>query len=153
MADFTLKKTLIMQNIQNISIKQLLPQRHPFVMVDKIISIDSSSITTSFLVTPQNILLHNNRLAEAGIIENIAQTAAARLGYITTRARNNKIKTGLIGEIKNLTIDTLPKVGEKIITNVKIKNEILETLIISALLKSNNKQIAYGEMKIKSTEL
>jgi predicted hotdog family 3-hydroxylacyl-ACP dehydratase len=60
---------------------ELLPQSHPMVMIDQFVSSNEKTTVTSFHIKPDNILLLDGKLSEAGIIENIAQTAAARSGY------------------------------------------------------------------------
>ncbi|MDR2814115.1 MAG: pseudouridylate synthase, partial [Prevotellaceae bacterium] len=63
---------------EDVSILELLPQRPPFVMVDTLLYCDREVTVTSLLVRDGNIFCDNGRLTEAGVIENIAQTCAAR---------------------------------------------------------------------------
>ena len=59
---------------------ELIPQRNPFVMVDKLLSATETTAHTSFEIKAGNILLNNGFFSEAGLVENIAQTAAAHAG-------------------------------------------------------------------------
>lgn len=142
-----------MESLKNIDVKELLPQQPPFVMIDNILYFDETKITTGFLIKNDNIFVDNNYFAEAGIIENIAQTAAARLGYINKYIQNDKIKLGFIGEIKNLAIERFPKVNDLITTSIEVKNEVFSTLIVYAEVKINDELIAFGDMKISTTDL
>ena len=65
------------------NILTLIPQRPPFVMIDEFSSSSALSTRTKFHVTAENIFADEGMLAEAGLVENIAQTAAARAGYDT----------------------------------------------------------------------
>lgn len=67
------------------NIQSLIPQRAPFVMVDALVSCEENSTRTVFKIRPDNIFLENGILAEAALIENIAQTAAARAGWISKK--------------------------------------------------------------------
>ncbi|MCQ2146993.1 MAG: pseudouridylate synthase, partial [Bacteroidales bacterium] len=61
----------------------ILPQRPPFVMIDALNAYEESRVDTSFVVREDNILVKDGFLSEAGVMENIAQTCAARIGYIS----------------------------------------------------------------------
>ena len=73
------------------NILDLIPQRAPIVMVDEFLGIEDSVSRTRFTVTQDNIFVDNNKLSECGLIEHIAQSAAARVGYIF---RSNQMGTG-----------------------------------------------------------
>ena len=45
---------------------------------------------------------------EPGLVENIAQTAAARAGYIS-HTENKPVLVGYIGAVNNLQVFSLPK--------------------------------------------
>ena len=65
---------------QDVPITQLIPQRPPFVMVDRIVSCDVTDAVAEFTVREDNIFLDDMLLSPAGIIENMAQSCAARRG-------------------------------------------------------------------------
>ena len=129
------------------NITAIIPQRHPFVMIDQLVSCDEVCSNATFLINADNVLVEDNELTEAGITENIAQTAAAGFGYITQQNKK-PIAVGYIAVIKNLEIFALPKVGEIIETQVAIIDQIFEVTIISGSVKCNGKLLASCEMKI-----
>jgi predicted hotdog family 3-hydroxylacyl-ACP dehydratase len=129
------------------NITAIIPQRNPFVMIDQLVRCDEVCSDTTFLINADNVLVEDNELSEAGITENIAQTAAAGFGYITQQNKK-PIAVGYIAAIKNLEIFALPKVGETIETNVAITDQIFEMTIISGSVKCNGKLLASCEMKI-----
>lgn len=128
-------------------ITSIIPQRPPFVMIDKLVSCDETCSNTIFKITEENVLVDDGELSEAGIIENIAQTAAAGLGYVTLQS-NTPIVIGYIAAIKNLEIFVQPKVGDIIQTNVTIINQVFDVTIISGSVKCNEILVAKCEMKI-----
>jgi len=81
------------------------------------------------------------------LVENIAQTAAAGVGYIAQQ-NLQPILTGYIGAIKNLVIFMLPKVGDVIETTVVIENQVFDVTIISGSVKCGETLLAKCEMKI-----
>ena len=116
-------------------------------MIDELMSCDEINSKTKFLVRADNLLVDNGELSEAGLTENIAQTAAAGFGYITQKS-NKPISTGYIAAIKNLEIFALPKVGETIETTVAVTDQVFDVTIISGSVKCDGKLLASCEMKI-----
>jgi predicted hotdog family 3-hydroxylacyl-ACP dehydratase len=125
----------------------LIPQRPPFVMVDKLLSSDENSTQTAFCVNEENVLVVEGKFSEAGLMENIAQTAAARAGYIAMM-ENKPVAVGYIGAIKNLEIFDLPKINDELVTEVKIENQVFDVTVISGTVRRNDIVMAQCEMNI-----
>jgi predicted hotdog family 3-hydroxylacyl-ACP dehydratase len=134
-------------NLSEIDILTIIPQKHPFVMVDKLIYCDDKTARTSFLVRKENIFTEDGVLSEAGLVENIAQTAAARSGYLS-KFEKKILHIGYIGDVKNLEIASLPKINSVLETEVTIKNQIFDITVISGKVKCDHKVLAQCEMKI-----
>ena len=124
-----------------------IPQRPPMVMVGKLLSVEGSTTLTSFLVSGDNLFCEGGRLTEAGLIENIAQTAAAGAGYRSV-LKNEPPPPGFIGGIKNLVIHSLPVVGDVLITEVTVEHEVFDATVIAGRISVNGKPVAECEMKI-----
>jgi 3-hydroxymyristoyl/3-hydroxydecanoyl-(acyl carrier protein) dehydratase len=129
------------------NILAFIPQRAPFVMVDEILLSSELSTQSKFLVRADNIFVENGLLKEPGLVENIAQTAAARAGYIS-HMESKPVSVGYIGAIKNLQINSFPKVGDEIITEITIENQIFNVTLIAGKIICNNKILAQCQMKI-----
>jgi predicted hotdog family 3-hydroxylacyl-ACP dehydratase len=129
------------------NILELVPQRAPFLMVDGILESDEKKTITSFHIKEDNILVKDGKLSEAGLIENIAQTAAARAG-VTAIQENRPVAIGYIAAVQNLEIITLPATNNTIHTEIIADNEILNVLLISGKATCNGKLLAKCNMKI-----
>ena len=125
----------------------LIPQRPPFVMIDALVSSDETSTTTSFRVRQDNIFIADDVLQEPALVENIAQTAAARAGYITQK-ENLPVMMGYIGAIKDLEIFILPKINDTLETEITIKNQVFDATLISGTVTCKGVLLAQCEMKI-----
>lgn len=68
--------------LQSIDIHTLLPQQEPFVMVGALTCYDDTDVQTCTKINDDNLFTVGGRFATAGMIENIAQTCAARIGYV-----------------------------------------------------------------------
>jgi predicted hotdog family 3-hydroxylacyl-ACP dehydratase len=130
-----------------IDILSIIPQKPPFVMIDRLIYCDKNTAKTSFIVRKENILVENGTLCEAGLVENIAQTAAARSGYLA-KIEKKILHIGYIGDVKNLEIASLPKINSLLETEIRIKNQIFDITVISGTVWSEKKVLAECEMKI-----
>jgi predicted hotdog family 3-hydroxylacyl-ACP dehydratase len=124
-----------------------IPQRDPFVMVDKIIYSDDKFTSSAFLVTENNIFVEEGFLKEPGLIENIAQTAAAGAGYAAFN-ESKPVLLGFIAAIKNLEINYFPKIGDELVTEIIIENQIFDITIITGRILCNQKSVAQCEIKI-----
>ncbi len=129
------------------NILPLIPQRPPFVMVDTLETCDDSGASSTFLVKADHIFTVNGELNEPALVENIAQTCAARMGYICQQ-ENKPAPVGFIGAVQNLRIHSLPTVGDQLQTTVNIKNQIFNATIIDGEITCNEQSIATCEMRI-----
>lgn len=136
-----------------IDVQELLPQQAPFVMIDSLTHFDMTVISTALTIQEDNIFVENGVFTEAGIIESIAQTCAARMGYINKYILKNGIKLGFIGAIKNLVIEKCPQTGDKIAIAVEVKNEIFSVILASATVTCRKDLIASCEMKISLSDI
>lgn len=116
-------------------------------MIDELTSCDETVIQTRFKIKPENIFVENGKFTEAGLVENIAQTAAARAGHVAT-LENKPVQVGYIGAIKNLVIYALPFVNDELVTEVIIENQIFDVMLINGKVSCNTRLLAQCEMKI-----
>lgn len=125
----------------------LIPQRPPVVMVDTMYSATESEAETGLHVDSDNVFVHDGKLREPGIIEHVAQSAAAFAGYDTFR-RGLPPKIGFIGEIRQFRIARLPLAGEELHTHLQILGEAAGITLLSAETVSGDGAVASCRMKI-----
>ena len=116
-------------------------------MIDQLNYSDDSTTTSTFTVRESNLFVTNGYFSEPGLIENIAQTAAARAGYAAI-TQNNPVPLGFIGAIKDLEIYELPLIGAELETEITLLHQVFEVAIISGIIRSAGKVLAQCEMKI-----
>ncbi len=129
------------------NITEYIPQKHPIVLIDTLESCEGTTTRTTFKVEADHLFVRDNRLKEPGVVENIAQTAAAKAGYEVKKLGKEPL-LGFIGAVKDLVIYDLPKVGEVLETTVTIKTEVMGVTIIEGISKCSGRTIASCEMKI-----
>lgn len=134
--------------LRTIDIHKLLPQQEPFVMIGTLIHFEMNKLVTEFVIPEDNLFVNDGKFSATGLIENMAQTCAARIGYINKYILLRGIQIGYIGAIRNLEIMELPSVGDLITTEVNIQEEVFGMLLADANVKCGDKVIASTEMKI-----
>lgn len=130
-----------------VEVYKLIPQRPPMVMIDSFDGFVGEISLTSLKVTNTNILCCNEEFSESGIIEHIAQSTAARVGFISI-TNNKEIPLGFIGSVDKLQIIRKPKNGETLFTRIKVIQHVFGITLIGAEVYSNDELIAKGNMKI-----
>jgi len=131
----------------NSVLETFIPQGPPFVMVDTLLFSDEKTARTTFLIQADNVLVENGAFSAAGLMENIAQTAAAGMGSIAA-VTGQPVSPGFIASVKNLEIAVLPRVGDLLITEITIEARVLDIVVISGTITCKGIVIATGEMKI-----
>ncbi|MBO7120050.1 MAG: pseudouridylate synthase [Bacteroidaceae bacterium] len=137
---------------REIDILELLPQRPPFVMVDHLTDYSETQTTCDLTIRPDNVFCENGELAAAGLIEHIAQTCAARLGYYNKYVLKVGVRLGFIGEVKDLDIVRLPREGETLNTTIVVEQEIFDVTLVSAEVRVGEETIATTRLKIAQGE-
>lgn len=125
----------------------LIPQKPPFVMVGKLLFTGEVSTRSSFIIEPDNVFVKDNVFQEAGLMENIAQTAALRAGYVA-QSENKPVAVGYIGAVSNFEIFDLPKTGDEIETEIRIENQIFDVTVLSGKVWRSEDLLAQCEMKL-----
>mgnify|MGYP003310099370 CR=1 FL=1 len=134
--------------LRTVKIRQLLPQQPPFVMVDTLVRFSMEVSVTETSVREDNIFVEGGRLSAPGMMENIAQTCAARVGYYNKYVLHNDVKIGFIGAIKDFTVNRTPCVGETIVTAVDILEEIFGMTLARATVTCGGETLACAEIKL-----
>ena len=137
-------KTISLLNKE--AVENLLPQKFPFVMVDKMYSYTETSLVSGLKIQSDNIFVENNSFLEAGIIEHMAQSVALHTGY-EFFLKNETAPTGYIGSIKDIEIKKCPKVDDTIQSAVTILQEFAGITLVDIVTTLNNEEIARGQMK------
>ncbi|EJL63014.1 hypothetical protein [Flavobacterium sp. CF136] len=138
-----MKTTLLLEKT---AVENLLPQKFPFVMVDKMYSFTETSLISGLDIQKDNIFIDNNIFLEAGLIEHMAQSVALHTGY-QFFLKNEKAPTGYIGSIKEIEIKKLPQVSNNIQSTVTILQEFAGITLVNIVTTLNNEEIAKGQMK------
>lgn len=140
--------------LSRIDVLTLLPQRPPFVMIDRLTHFDETVTTTQLTVRTDNLFTEaDGHLNPCALVENIAQTCAARMGYINRYIYRQRVRLGYIGGIKNLQVLRTPRVGELLTTNIEVLQEVMKLTLVNATVRVGDEVIVTAEMKIALSDI
>lgn len=127
---------------------ELIPQRPPMVLVDRFEGIDAEGVsTTGYTVEPAGLFVAGGRMSECGIIEHMAQSAAARIGWCC-RAEGRPVPVGFIGAVSRLELHDLPRTGVHLRTRLRIVQEIGPLSLAEVRTEADGRPLAEGNLKI-----
>ena len=127
-------------------VENLLPQKFPFVMVDKMYDYTETSLISGFTIQKESLFFQDGNFVESGLIEHMAQSVALHTGY-QFFLKKEPAPTGYIGSIKDVEIRKLPKLNDEIKTAITILQEFGGITLVDVVTKLNGVEIASGQMK------
>lgn len=138
--------------VRKVDIHELLPQQEPFVMIGHLTHFDERFTVTETEVKEGNLFVEAGHFTASGLIENIAQTCAARIGFVNKYILKKDIQIGFIGAVRELEIRSLPQVGDIITTEVEVLEEIFGMTLAHATVTCGGQLLVTTEMKIAVKE-
>lgn len=126
---------------------QFIPQAAPFEMIDDVVEVTETETRTRFTVREGHLFVDGGVFTEPGLIENMAQTAAAGTGWKAAQ-QQQPAPVGFIGAVKNFEVKALPAVGDTIVSAVTMLHQVMNAHIVQATVSLNQEVIAEAEFKI-----
>ena len=137
------------------TILKLIPQRPPMVMVDRLLRCDEYQSVATLNIRENMLFSDNGHFSAAGMIENMAQTAAARIGWLMkekTGSENAMVPMGVIGSVKNFRLHFNPAVGSDLVTTVRVEHEMFMATVVTGKVEVNGQLAAEAELQIFLTD-
>ncbi len=134
--------------LRSIDVHEILPQQDPFVMIGKLVHFELVSSVTETKIEESCIFVDEGKMSAAGLLENIAQTCAARIGFYNKYVLHNDVRVGFIGAVRNYTVHRLPVVGSVISTKVDVLEEVFGMTLAEAEIRCQGEVIVTAEVKL-----
>ncbi|PSL29836.1 3-hydroxyacyl-ACP dehydratase [Chitinophaga ginsengisoli] len=129
------------------NITAYIPQRTPIVMISGILEVKDNITRTGLQIAADNLFVEDGVLKSPGLLENMAQTAAARVGYVAQQ-ENTPVPIGFIGAVKDFEVFEFPPAGSFIETTTEIQSQVFNATMVAARVTLNGKVMAQCELKI-----
>jgi len=136
-----------MTAFRDIPIGTILPQQPPFRFVDFLENYSEEATEVSFTVREDTLLTEDGGLSAAGVMEHMAQASAARVGYVTVYILHKPVSIGFIGQVKNFRLARLPRMGERLLTRVILRQEIFGISLSDVEVRCGEELIASASLK------
>lgn len=133
---------------RSIDVHEILPQQEPFVMISTLVHYEKDTAITETLIKEENLFVDNGFFSGSGMIENIAQTCAARIGFYNIYILHCGVEVGFIGAVSKYEVRRLAPVGSTIVTRIDIQEEIFGMSLAKAVVTLDGEIIASAELKL-----
>lgn len=135
------------------AIKDLIPQREPFLFVDSILALRENSITTKYKVRGDEDFFKGHfpgRPIMPGVLlqEALFQSSAALL---STRA-NKSPGLGVVTRVNQAKFKNMVVPGDELIMDVDIQEEIANAIFCKGKISVANKVVLVLEFAVASVE-
>jgi len=130
-----------------VEITELIPQRRPFVMIDRLLEFSGDKCRTDFIVREGSPFVRNGLFHEGGIVENVAQSCAAYNGW-PSWVNHEPVRPGVIGAVRDFSFHSLPSVGDHLVTELSIISSAFNIILLHSTVRCGEVLIAEGEMKL-----
>ncbi len=134
--------------VRSIDIHGVLPQQEPFVMVGSLVHFALDSSTTETRVAADNLFVEDGCFSAFGMMENIAQTCAARIGFYNKYILEKPVEVGYIGAIREYVVYGLAEAGSVITTTVDVEEEIFGMTMARATVRCGERTLATARIKL-----
>ena len=134
----------------SLDIKTLIPQREPFLFVDKVLDISDKKITTSLFLSgnedffkghfPGNPIMPGVLLQEA-----IFQSGAALMATL-----NSASGLGVVTRVQNAKFKSMVKPGDTLSIEVELLEQLANASFMKGNIKVNNKIVVAMEFAVAS---
>ena len=138
--------------LRSLDIHAVLPQQEPFVMVGRLVRFALDSSTTETLVGEDCLFVKDGCFSPCGILENIAQTCAARIGFYNKYILERDVQIGYIGAVRDFTVTRVAKAGSLLTTTVDVIEEIFGMTLAEATVRCGDTVIATGRVKLATAD-
>jgi predicted hotdog family 3-hydroxylacyl-ACP dehydratase len=130
------------------NIKNYIPQREPFIMLDSLLEANDEVFKGSFQILESNLFLKAGMLSDACLIESIAQTCAAGFGYLGQADESAEPRLGFIGAISKLEVFAHASIHDEVTTTVQVLSKFDQIYLVEGVAESNGVQLIKCQMKI-----
>ena len=136
-----------MTDYNQIPISYILPQRPPFLFVDRLVHYEEEVTRTAFMVPFRGIFVEDGQFVTAGLVEHMAQSSAARVGYIARYILHVPVTIGYIGSVRKLKVYRHPRSGELLETEVFFRQNVFGITLTDIEVRCKGELIATAAIK------
>lgn len=132
------------QEPRSMDVGTLLPQGETFRMVDTLLHCEGERAVSETIIRSDNPFCgKDGKFVEAGLLENIAQTCALRMGFLCKAP-----KAGVIAAVRRLDVHCPVNVGDTLHTEVVVEAEAFGMSSCHGQVKCNGILACEAELRL-----
>lgn len=130
-------------------IDTLIPHRPPMRWINALTECTETTARATACFQPEDFAVTNGAPCETALVECIAQTVAAALGYRgRAQGKSGPAKEGMLVGVSNFKIHSRPAVGKILVIEIRELKRLGTMLMISGTISCDGQVIASGELSL-----
>ena len=131
------------------AIEALLPHRAPMRFVEALTDCTDTTATATAHFTANHFAVVDGAVLESALVECVAQTAAAALGYrARAQGTSDAANPGMLAAVSNFKIHTRPPLDTVLTVEVRDLKRLGPMLLIAGTISDAGRVIATGELSL-----
>ena len=127
-------------------IAELVPHRPPMQWLQALTECTETTATATACFTAGHFAVVNGAVPETALIECVAQTVAAALGY-RSRA-TGVVNNGLLAAVTRFQIQSSPPLGQELHIAVRELKRLGPMVLVAGVVSCDGRVIASGELSL-----
>jgi len=131
------------------AIEDLIPHRPPMLWIDALTDCTDTTATATTRFTSGHFAVTNGEVSEAALIECVAQTVAAALGYrMQAGGQTGTANNGMLAAVSNFKILARPPLDQTLTIEVRELRRLGPMLMVASTISCAGQTIATGELSL-----
>lgn len=133
----------------SVAIENLIPHRAPMRFIDALVECTDTTAVATAIFDAEHFAVTNGFVLENALVECVAQTAAAALGWrAQASGKTGAANHGMLIAVTNFRIQARPAAGKILRIEIAERKRLGPMLMISSTITCEGKPIAIGDLTL-----
>lgn len=131
------------------NVRQLIPHKAPFILVDALYYYDDESAVSAWYIPIDHVMVRDNYLLDAAIVEHMAQTMALKSSFLPLgKDVEEKSRVGYLAAVSRFNMYNRVSAGSEIFTEIKTTLTAGNMLAVEGITRSFQQIMAVAELRL-----
>jgi predicted hotdog family 3-hydroxylacyl-ACP dehydratase len=131
------------------AIEQLIPHRAPMRWIDALTECTDTTAAATAVFGAGHFAVENGAVLETALVECVAQTAAAALGWrAQAGGKTGAPSNGMLIAVTNFRVESRPASGKMVCIEISERKRLGPMLMISGTITCEGKLVASGDLTL-----
>lgn len=133
----------------SVAIEKLIPHRAPMRWIDALTECTDTTAVATATFGAGHFAVANGFVLETVLVECVAQTAAAALGWrAQAGGKSSAANNGMLVAVTNFRIESRPSAGKTLRIEISERKRLGSMLMISGAITCDGKPVASGDLTL-----